>query len=456
MALGITAEGVKIPLGLWEGGSENAAVATALLADLIERGLDTRQGVLWVIDASKALRRAIRDVFGEACPVQRCIRHKECHEGALSGVGSSLTRRLCVWKEEGDMQQFMGIDWATRRARWCALTPAGSVIDEGWTPADENGLAMLVMRFGPDTLACMEMMSGAAWVRERLEAGGWVVQIADARKAKAVGSLAAKTDKLDARVLAELARRDLVPQVYVPTFSDRELKERLGRRMHMVRLRTSAMNRAHGLLSQFGVTLPFKRLRQPDRDELLTELGVPEVWRRSITETLGIVCELDQRLIPLEQELRPLAQQDPRVELLVTVPGIGDLLGLTIASEIGEISRFPSARKLVGYSGLTPRVYQSGEKTRTGRLSKTGSTMLRWAAIEAAQQAWRANNPWHQLYRDVKERCGGKANPAKAAVARKVLIASWHVLARQQPFTPSRPRGAAPPVPANSSCVLAD
>ncbi len=86
---------------------------------------------------------------------------------------------------------------------------------------------------------------------------------------------------------------------------------------------------------------------------------------------------------------------------------------------------------------------QSGQKSRTGKLAKSGSTMLRWAAIEAAQQAWRPSSPWHQLYRDVKERCGGKGNPAKAAVARKVLIASWHVLALQQPFSPSRPRGAA-------------
>jgi len=164
---------------------------------------------------------------------------------------------------------------------------------------------------------------------------------------------------------------------------------------------------------------------------------------------------LDQRLIPLERELRPLARADPRVRLLVTIPGVGDLLGLTIASEIGDISRFASARKLIGYSGLTPRVYQSGQKTRTGKLSKSGSTMLRWAAIEAAQQAWRPSNPWHQLYLDVKQRCGGKGNPAKAAVARRVLIAAWHVLALQQPFNASRPRGASTPVPASSSCVLA-
>jgi transposase len=83
---------------------------------------------------------------------------------------------------------------------------------------------------------------------------------------------------------------------------------------------------------------------------------VPEVWRRSIAEAVAIVRVLDERLTPIELELRPLARADERVRLLVTIPGVGDLLGLTIASEIGDISRFASARKLVGYSGLTPRV----------------------------------------------------------------------------------------------------
>jgi len=76
VALGITTEGVKIPLGLWERSTENAAVATALLSDLVERGLDPEQGMLSVLDGSKALRKAVRSVFGEV-PVQRCIRHKE-------------------------------------------------------------------------------------------------------------------------------------------------------------------------------------------------------------------------------------------------------------------------------------------------------------------------------------------------------------------------------------------
>ena len=76
VALGITTDGVKIPLGLWEGSTENATVATALLSDLVERGLDPAQGILFVIDGAKALRKAVRSVFGEA-PIQRCVRHKE-------------------------------------------------------------------------------------------------------------------------------------------------------------------------------------------------------------------------------------------------------------------------------------------------------------------------------------------------------------------------------------------
>ena len=108
---------------------------------------------------------------------------------------------------------------------------------------------------------------------------------------------------------------------------------------------------------------------------------------------------------------------------------------------------------LVGYAGLAPRVKQSGESSRTGRLSKAGPDTLRWAAVEAAQQAWRPTNPWHQLYTDIKRR-HGKSNPAKAAVARKVLIAAWHVLSLQQPFKPSASR-ATEPAPASSSIRLA-
>jgi transposase len=152
---------------------------------------------------------------------------------------------------------------------------------------------------------------------------------------------------------------------------------------------------------------------------LLEQRGVPLVWRRSIAEALDVIELLDARVGPIDAELGPLARADTRVALLDTIPGVGALLGLTIASEIGDVARFGSPRKLVGYAGMAPKVSQSGERSRTGALSKAGSRTLR-----------------------------------RAAVARKILIATWHVLSRQQPFKPAAPRRPHP-ASASSRCFLA-
>ncbi len=98
--------------------------------------------------------------------------------------------------------QYLGIDWAYRRAAWWAKSEGGAIVAEGFVPADEDGLARLVLGLGPEVRACVEMMSGAVWVRDRLQAAGWRVEVADARKVKGLAPLACKTDKVDARVLA--------------------------------------------------------------------------------------------------------------------------------------------------------------------------------------------------------------------------------------------------------------
>ena len=336
--------------------------------------------------------------------------------------------------------EYVGVDWSYGRAAFCCRRPGGAISEEGEVPADADGLAALVSRIGDEVTACVEMMSGAHWVCEQLEAAGWTVQAADARKAKTLAPLTAKTDRIDARVLAELARRELVPAVWLPSIEDRAIREQLRRRMHLVRLRTSAKNRVFGVLSQWGVRVKFERLRREDGIELLERRGVPEVWRDSVVEAIAVVDWLDSRISPLDRELAPLAREDERARLLATIPGIGPLLGLTFAVEIGDVARFATPRKLVGYSGLVPRVHQSGQQSRTKSLAKAGPRVLRWAAVEAAQGAWREDNPWHRLYRDVKVRSAGKGNPAKAAVARKVLIAAWHVLSRSEPFRAPDPR----------------
>jgi transposase len=341
---------------------------------------------------------------------------------------------------------YVGIDWAYGRAAFCAMSEAGAIESEGLIPADQDGLARLVLKQGTEVKACVEMMSGAVWVRDQLELSGWEVQVAHARKVRDVAPLACKTDKVDARVLAELRRRDLVPALWIPSTEDRALRERLRRRAHLVKARTSHRNRIFGLLTQFGLRISLRRLREPDALELLARRGVPEVWRASIAEHLAEIDHLDRRIAPIDHELRPLARSDPRAQLLQTMPGIGPLISLTFASEIGEVSRFQSASKLVGYAGLAPRISQSGERSQTGALSKAGSRTLRWAAVEAANQAWRRSNPFHAHYLRIAARHG--KNPAKSAVARKLLIAAWHMLSRDQAFRH-------PNAPASSSRFLA-
>jgi len=134
------------------------------------------------------------------------------------------------------------------------------------------------------------------------------------------------------------------------------------------------------------------------------------------------------------------------VPLLRTVPGIGPILAYTIASEIGDIGRFASAKRLVGYTGLCPRVYQSGDVDRRGALTKTGPKYLRWALIEAAVHA--AHHPrYRQKYERTKRRLGKQRGSqiARVELARELASAIWYMLTRQEPF-----RAAGPP-----SCLVA-
>ncbi len=330
---------------------------------------------------------------------------------------------------------YVGIDWAYGRAAWCAMGETGEIKGEGLIPASEDGLAKLVLELGTEVKGCVEMMSGAVWVRDQLELAGWQMEVAHARKVRDVAPLACKTDKVDARVLAELCRRDLVPALWVPSPEDRAIRELLRRRAHLVKSRTSERNRIFGLLTQFGLRVSLRRLRESDALEFLESRGVPGVWRASIAGHLEEIDHLDRLIAPIDRELRPIASADPRARLLATIPGIGPLIGLTFASEIGEVSRFSSPSKLVGYAGLAPRISQSGERSATGRLSKAGSKTLRWAAVEAANQAWRSSNPFHGHYLRIAAKHG--KNPAKSAVARKLLITTWHMLSRGEVFRPA-------------------
>jgi transposase len=138
--------------------------------------------------------------------------------------------------------------------------------------------------------------------------------------------------------------------------------------------------------------------------------------------------------------LREYDADHPYIPLLLTVPGVGHVLAYTIASEIGDIRRFASPKKLTGYTGLCPRVYLSGDRDVRGPLTKNGPKYLRWALIEAATHAAR-DARYRERYERNKQRLGRQrgAKVARVDIARKLAEAIWHILTKNEPFAPAGP-----------------
>ncbi len=334
-----------------------------------------------------------------------------------------------------------GLDLSRRRLDVCLLDESGAAVAQTAAPPDADGLAGLVRRLGrhgEPVRAAIESMTGARFIHDELERHGWSVEIADAQKAKGLAPLACKTDRIDAWVLAELSRRELVPAIWLPDPEVRGARERARFRLHLVRQRARLKQRTHQTLMTHGRRCPVSDLFGVQGRELLERLELPEPWRSTVAASVRLIDDTEREIAAIERELRTLGAEHRYMSLLMSTPGIAWVLGYTIAAEIGEIERFASPGKLVGYTGLRPRVYQSGASDRRGPLAKNGPKYLRWALCEAATPACK-----HPVYRDrherTKRRLGPQRGPKVANVdtARRLAQAIWHMLTRNQPFAPA-------------------
>ena len=340
-----------------------------------------------------------------------------------------------------------GLDLSRNRIDVCLLAEGGELVAQFATPSDGDGVAGLarrVLKFGEPVQGVIESMTGARFVHDTLERFGWDVLIADAQKVKGLAPLACKTDKIDARVLAVLSERDLVPGIWLPGPGVRCLREQARFRMHLVNHKSTLKNRIHSTLITFGHPCPVTDLFGVAGRQLLDRLALPQPWRGTVDASIELIDHLERQIATINQELRAGGADHPYIPLLLTVPGIGWVLAFTIAAEIGDIRRFPSPKKLCGYTGLCPRVIQSGERDRRGPLTKQGPKYLRWAMLEATMHALR-HPVYAERYQRNKKRLGKQrgAKVAQVDVARKLTEAIWHMLTRNEPFAPTTAAGDA-------------
>ena len=223
--------------------------------------------------------------------------------------------------------------------------------------------------------------------------------VADARKVKGLAPLACTTDKINAGVLSELSLRDLAAAIWLPTLELRREREISRWRPHLVKHRSTMKNRVRSTPISFGHQRHMSDVFGPSGRRLLRELEIPEPWRSHVDASLVLIDDLEARIIQIVKELRRSRADHRSIPLLMTAPGFGWITWFTVACEIGDINRFSSPVKLTGYTGLCPRVKQSGQMDQRGPLSKHGPRYLRsgWmcAAIAASS---------HPLYRERHQR----------------------------------------------------
>jgi transposase len=279
----------------------------------------------------------------------------------------------------------------------------------------------------PDgTHVVLEAIYGWEWLAELLEDAGFDVHLAHPLRTRAIAAARVKTDAVDARTLAHLLRTGLLPEAYIAPPELRDLRDLLRHRATLVHLRTSIKNRVHALLARQGILPEHADLFGKAGREYLTTLELPDGPRRRLDSLLALIGGFDREITQTTSEIDQRAKTDERVKLLCRIRGIGRYTAMLIIAEIGEVKRFPTAKHLCQWAGLTPTVRSSDGKARLGHISRQGSTILRWALTEAAQHTPTGGGPLRAKYERIAKRRGVKI--AKVAIAREILTLCYYGL----------------------------
>jgi transposase len=326
------------------------------------------------------------------------------------------------------MSVYVGIDVHRKRSQVAVVTEEGRVRLNRNVVNGSEPMLRLIGGLPAGTPVAFEAAYGWGWLVELLQDYGFEPHLVHPLRCKAIASARLKNDKVDAAILAQLLRADLLPEAWIAPQPVRQLRALLRHRVSLVRLGTQLRNRIHAVVADFGYDRTGSYWTGPGRG-WLAELGLPAVSREIITDCLAFLDALAPQIERLDAEVRRHARTDPRVKVLTTLPGVGQFTALVMVAEIGDITRFGSARKLASWAGLTPTVRGSDLSVRHGHISKQGSAWLRWVLNQAAQTAKRSPE-FRATYTAIAKRRGKKI--ATIAISRKLLTRAYHLLAAAQ------------------------
>jgi transposase len=320
----------------------------------------------------------------------------------------------------------VGIDLHRKRSHVAAVTEDGSELFSRRVVNDPELMLGLLAEIDGESKIALEATYGWEWLAELLEDAGYELHLAHPLRTRAIAAARVKTDAIDARTLAHLLRADLLPEAYVAPRELRDSRDLLRHRIALTQMRSALKNRVHALLAKHGVHHGHADLFGRGGRDFLAALELRDPSRRRLESLLSLICDFDREIDTTSREVDGLAKRDDRVDVLTQIRGIGRYTAMLVIAEVGDVSRFPSARKLCAWAGLTPTVRNSDGQARLGHITRQGSRSLRWALVEAAQKNTTGGGPLRATFERIAKRRGRKI--AKVAVARQILTLCYYGL----------------------------
>lgn len=321
--------------------------------------------------------------------------------------------------------QYIGVDLHKSFFQACAVTPSGERLWEGRFPRTPEGIAALTARCTPTAALAVEASTPTWHFADAVVASVRDLRVVDPFKTKLKAGFAAKTDRLDARRLADALRRDSVVGIDYPPVAVRELRELCRERHALVQTRTRAVNRIRAVLLRHGIADARRLAKSPD-DRWLARVALPPRAAASVAALRRVLTLVRAEVAQTDAEIQQVSTNDTVAQALQQIRGIGPILAVTIRAEVGDMRRFPSGAELASYAGLVPRVDSSAGRMRTHGITRRGSPWLRWALVEAAMHGTRRTDRIGRWGRRLAMRKGVlKARVAMARVLCTELHQHW-------------------------------
>lgn len=335
-----------------------------------------------------------------------------------------------------------GLDIHTKYTTYYAVDDQGNRVTEGRVENNRQQFADLFASHPGPRRAVMESCLVWPYVNDLIAGLVDEVQLAHPLLTKYIAWNHVKTDRLDAKGLAILLRGDLIPRAYLAPLEVQQARNLVRHRLSLVRQRVTIKNSVHFVLFRTGNQRPASDLFGKKGRSWLQELRLERIDRRILEQKLSAIDTLSGLIAEADKDIQEFFLPHPAFALLQTIPGVGPLIAAICIAELGDISRFPTAKQVVSYAGLVPSEYSSGGKVRRGHVTRVGSRILRWAAIEAATGFTPRVPTARARHERLREARGaGVARVATAANVLRVVHGVW------KSGRPCR-SGSATPVPA--------